>query len=199
MPDDLNAGPSDPPLIADQLNRLARRLPADIVDELADGLRATYDAHRARGTDLERAAADAVAEFGDAGLLIRQFQRQAPGRRVSLRLLATGPPVGGCWAIALITDRAWTWPVPVAIRIACAASLAALVAMLATVALARRSYRQLNHLAAVAGAGLMALDGTALVAVALLSPSVDGLLLPAALASAVRITLTCRAMPALLR
>ena len=48
-------------------------------------------------------------------------------------------------------------------------------------------------------AGLMALDGTLLLAVALLSPSVDGLLLPAVLASTVRIVLTCQAMPALLR
>jgi hypothetical protein len=199
MPDDLSAEPSDHPLIAEQLNRLAERLPADIVDELADGLRATYDAHRARGADLELAAADAVAEFGDAGFLIRQFQRQAPGRRVSLRLLATGPAVGACWAIALITDQAWTWPAPAAIRIACAASLAALVATLVTVALARRSYRQLNHLAAAAGAGLMVLDGTALLALALLGPSLDGLLLPAVLASTVRIALTSRAMPALLR
>jgi hypothetical protein len=40
-----------------------------------------------------------------------EFTRQAPGRRAARLLLATGPLVGACWAAALTSGRAWTWPV----------------------------------------------------------------------------------------
>ena len=45
------------------------------------------------------------------------FTRLSPARHAARRLLAAGPVVGGCWAAALITGRAWTWPVPATVRL----------------------------------------------------------------------------------
>ena len=82
--------------------------------KLADGLEETYRRHLGLGLVPEAAAEAAVAEFGDPELIAAEFARAHPARRAARRLLVTGPVVGSCWAVALITSRAWTWPVPMA-------------------------------------------------------------------------------------
>ena len=84
-------------LIDASLTALARRLPADAVDELADGLTETYQRHLSTGLDADAAAGAAITEFGDPDVVIAAFVRQAPGRRAARALLGWGrwsAPVG---------------------------------------------------------------------------------------------------------
>src|SRR5436190_24327658 len=106
---------SGPGLIAGYLDALSRQLPGHVVEELADGLTETCRRHLDLGLAPEAAAQAAVAEFGDPELIAAEFTRVHPARRAARRLLAAGPPVGLCWAVALVTGRAWTWPVPMAV------------------------------------------------------------------------------------
>ena len=99
-----------PSLISGYLDALASQLPGPVVEELAGGLEDTYRRHLGLASEAARAA---VAEFGDPGLIAAEFARAHPARRAARRLLAAGPVVGACWAVALVTGRAWTWPVPV--------------------------------------------------------------------------------------
>jgi hypothetical protein len=55
----------EPRLITSYLAALFARLPAGIVEELADGLAETYQDYLRHGLALDRAAEAAVAEFGD--------------------------------------------------------------------------------------------------------------------------------------
>ena len=105
---------SGPGLITSYLDALARQLPGQVVEELADGLQETYRRHLGLGLASEAAAQAAVAEFGDPGLIAAEFTRAHPARLTARRLLAAGLAVGACWAVALVTGRAWTWPIPVA-------------------------------------------------------------------------------------
>lgn len=77
------------------------------------------------------AAEAAVAEFGEPQVIVAEFARVNPARRAARRLLAAGPAVGGCWAAALITSRAWAWPVPLAGRIVPGLVLITVVGLLA--------------------------------------------------------------------
>jgi hypothetical protein len=88
------------------LAHLARHLPADVVDELADGLTETRQHHLDGGLSPTDAARAAIAEFGDPDQTIRAFVTQAPGRRIARTLLATGPLMALCWAPSLITAHA---------------------------------------------------------------------------------------------
>ena len=106
----------EPGLISGYLDALAGQLPGPVVEELAGGLEETYRAAPGPGPDPRGGGAAAVAEFGDPGLIAAEFARAHPARRAARRLLAAGPVVGACWAVALLTGRAWTWPVPVAAR-----------------------------------------------------------------------------------
>ena len=124
----------EPGLISGYLDALAGQLPGPVVEELVDGLEETYRRHLGLGLTPEAAAQGAVAEFGDPGLIAAEFARAHPARRAARRLLAAGPVVGACWAVALLTGRAWTWPVPVAARIVPGVALVAVVAMLAVAA-----------------------------------------------------------------
>jgi hypothetical protein len=101
-----------PSLISGYLDALAGQLPGPVVEELADGLEETYRRHLGPGLTSEAAAQAAVTEFGDADLIAAAFTRTHPARRAARRLLAAGPVVGACWAVALVTGRAWTWLVP---------------------------------------------------------------------------------------
>jgi hypothetical protein len=121
-------------LINDYVAGLHRRLPAAVADEAADGLIETYEHHLAARSGEQAAAHAAVAEFGDLALVVGEFTRQAPGRRAARMLLATGPVVGACWAAALILSRAWTWPVPGAVRLSFGATLLLAVMTLAVAA-----------------------------------------------------------------
>jgi hypothetical protein len=187
----------DHPLIGAYLAELARRLPAEAVDELADGLAETYGHHLARGLDRDAAATSAVAEFGATDQVVAAFVHQAPGRRAALALLATGPVLGVCWGGALVLGQAWTWPIPTTMRVVFGLALIAVVAALAAAATSRSSYNR-TRLTATASMSLIALD-TALVVVALLAT--PALVWPMAIAipaSLARIGLTARALPRVL-
>lgn len=137
-----------PSVIEDYLSALSAELPAPIVEELADGLAETWQRHLGHGLEPDSAADAALAEFGDPSLILAEFTRLSPARRAARRLLVIGPVVGGCWGIALITGRAWSSPVPVAVRLVLGAALLAVIAALAAAALGRR-YRSVGKAGAM--------------------------------------------------
>src|SRR5262245_65764669 len=108
---------SEPRLISSYLEVLAAQLPAPIVEELADGLTETHRSYLRQGLAPDRAAESAVAEFGEPRAIVAEFARVNPARRAARRLLGIGPAVGACWAVALITSRAGSWPVPLLARL----------------------------------------------------------------------------------
>jgi hypothetical protein len=184
-------------LIDDHLDELARRLPADIVDELADGLTETWQHHVATGLPPAASARAAIAEFGTSEQVTAAFTAQAPGRRTALILLASGPIVGLCWGASLITAHAWTWPVPTAAPAALAIGLLAVVAALATAATSRMSYRR-TRLGGIGGLGLLVLDAAMLTTVTLTAPTLVWPMAIAIPASLARIGWTLRTLPAAL-
>jgi hypothetical protein len=183
-------------LISDYVDGLHRRLPAAIAAEAADGLIETYEHHLAAGAGEQAAAHAAVAEFGDVDTVIGEFTRQAPGRRAARMLLVTGPVVGACWAAALISGRAWTWPVPAAARLGFGVVLLLAVLALAVAATSRRSYRR-TSLTAAAGPVILLLDATAVAAAALAAPALTAALGAAAGVSLGRIAFTAWTLPRL--
>jgi hypothetical protein len=72
---------SGPGLITSYLDALARQLPGQVVEELADGLEETYRRHVGLGLAPEEAAAAAMAEFGAPELIAAEFARAHPARR----------------------------------------------------------------------------------------------------------------------
>lgn len=149
------------PLIDAYLRDLADRLPADVADELTDGLLETYDHQRSRGLSPDQAARAALTDFGTTEQIVQAFTRLTPGRRTARTLLATGPLIGICWAVALVTGHAWRWPIPTAARLAFGALLVTAVGTLAFAA--RGSYPRPRRTAALTGTcGLLLLDGTAI-------------------------------------
>ena len=190
--------PGEHPLLTHELALLARQLPTDVVDELADGLHQTYRHHLTRTRDPDLAATAAVAEFGDAHTLARAFTDESPGRRTSRVLLATGPLVGACWAVAFITGQAWTWPVPGLARAGVAATLVATILVIARLALGRVRYRSLQTVAAAASALVLGIDATMILAVVTVAPTPTAPLGLAYTVSACRLVLTGRRLPVLL-
>lgn len=184
-------------LIDTYVDDLRRRLPADTVDELADGLIETYQRQLATGTDREAAAVRAIAEFGAPDTIIAAFTREAPGRRAAIRLLVTGPFVGLCWAAALLIGHAWVWQVPTVVRFVVGSGLLLAIAALATAATSRRSYAR-TRIAALGGCGLIALDTTMIVATVLVAPAFVWPMAAAIPASLTRIGATVRAVPLIL-
>ncbi|HEX9553157.1 MAG TPA: permease prefix domain 1-containing protein [Streptosporangiaceae bacterium] len=148
-------------LIAGQLAALAARLPARIVEELADGLDETYRCYLDRGLGNEAAARAAIAEFGDPQVIAASFTAAGPARRAARRLLVAGPGAGLCWGTVLIATRAWTWPVPDAARGVLGAALLLAVGLLARAAFGQ-SYRAVSH-AAIAGCMCIAVLDTAMI------------------------------------
>ncbi len=185
-------------LIDAHVAQLRRRLPADVVDELADGLAETYQRCLVLDDRPDTAAAAAaIAEFGDPDTIVAAFVRQSPGHRAALTLLATGPAVGACWGLALLFGHAWTWPVPVPLRLTFGLALLATVIVLVIAAGSRFSYTR-TRIAAAACLTLIILD-LAMITAALLAAT--GLTWPMALAipaSLTRLTLTARAVPRIL-
>ena len=185
-------------LIEAQLAELRRRLPDDLVDELADGLTETYEHHVTAGHPPPAAATRALAEFGDVETITAAFTRQAPGRRTALALIATGPIVGGCWGTALLLGHAWTWPIPIPVRVAFGLALLAAIAALITSATSRMNYARTR----IAGAGaltLITLDMVLIAGVLLAAPQWSWAMALAIPASLTRLTLTVRAIPGILR
>jgi len=181
------------PLIESYTASLRRRLPATLAEEAAAGLQETYERHLADGSTQDAAARDAIAEFGQAPLVISEFTRQAPGRRAARLLLATGPAAGSCWAAALITSRAWTWPVPGAARLAFGTILLLTVLALLAAATSHSSYRR-TRLSVLACPVILALDATTITAVAAFAPAPTWPLAAALTVSLARIAFTTRTM-----
>jgi hypothetical protein len=184
------------PLITRYVSGLHRKLPAALAEEAAAGLLETYEHHLACGAGDHDAARAAIAEFGDLAMVVGEFTRQAPGRRAARLLLATGPVAGSCWAAALILSRAWTWPVPAAVRLSCGAALLLAVTGLAAAATSRHSYQR-TRLAAAASLIILALDATAVTAVLLAAPAQTWALGLAAVVSLARIAFTAQTLPCL--
>ena len=184
-------------LITDYLSVLSAQLPAPLVEELADGLDETHQHYLTQGLTPDAAAGAAVAEFGEPQVIVAAFTRLSPARHAARRLLAAGPVVGGCWAAALITSRAWTWPVPATVRLLVGVVLITVIGLLAAAAFGRR-YLSARRAGAVACAGITVLDGVMLITAVLAIPVLVWPVILAAAASIARLTFTARALRAVL-
>jgi hypothetical protein len=185
-------------LIETYLGYLSRRLPADAIEELSDGLIETYRHHLSLGSDPAVAARSAVADFGDPVTVVAAFTRQAPGRRAALMMLATGPVVGVCWGATLVAGHAWTWPVAAGVRYAFGLTLLSVVAALVVAGTSRVSYAR-TRIAVVGGSGLVVLDLAMLATVLVAAPAFIWPMAAAILASLARVVLTLRALPVVVR
>lgn len=184
-------------LTTDYLTALSAQLPRTVVEELADGLGQTQQRYLSEGLTPDAAAGAAMAEFGEPQVIVAAFTRLSPARHAARRLLAAGPLVGGCWAAALITGRAWTWPVPGAARILFGAALIGVIGLLAAAAFGRR-YRSARRAGAAGCAGITALDSIMLITVMVAIPVLIWPVILAAAASAARLTFSARALRAVL-
>jgi hypothetical protein len=173
---------------------LERRLPAHIVDELADGLNETWHRHLADGLPPAEAARAAIAEFGTPAQITDAFVTQAPGRRAALLLLATGPIAALSWGTTLVTSHAWSWPIPKAVAAVLACVLLLAVAALLIAATARHSYHR-TRFAGIGGLAVTGLDLTMLTVVVLVAPTPAWPMLAAVTLSLVRIAVTARLLP----
>jgi hypothetical protein len=180
-----------PGLITSYLDALSRQLPGQVVEELADGLEETYRRHLGLGLAPGAAAQAAVAEFGDPDLIAAEFIRVHPARRAARRLLAAGPAVGLCWAVALITSHAWTWPVPAVAGIMPGLALVAVVTLLAVAARTTR-YRAAGRAGAAGCIGTAALDAFMIIGVLAADPAARWAVAVAITASAARLSLSAR-------
>src|SRR5262249_29959085 len=122
-------------LIQDYTDVLLAQLPDRLAEEVADGLADAYSKYVRLGFGSDEAARATITEFGDAQDVVTGFTVSCPARQVARRLIVTGPPVGLCWALALITGRAWAWPIPMAAPVFVGATLTASIAVLVTAAL----------------------------------------------------------------
>jgi hypothetical protein len=184
-------------LITDYLSVLSAQLPAPLVEELADGLDETHQHYLTQGLTPDAAASAAVAEFGEPQVIVAAFTRLSPARHAARRLLATGPVVGGCWAAALITGRAWTWPVPATVLLLIGVALITVIGLLAAAAFGRR-YLSARRAGAVACVGITVLDAVMLITAVLAIPVLVWPVILAAAASIARLTFTARALRAVL-
>jgi len=178
-------------LIDAYLDELSRRLPADAVDELADGLHETWRHHLDQGLTSAEAAVAAIAEFGTPTQVNDAFVTHATGRRAARLLLATGPIVGVCWGTSLIAAHAWTWSIPATAASLYATALLSVVACLIAAATSRHDYRR-TRLGHIGAAGLVALDAVMLAAVVLAAPILVWPMVIAIPVSLVRMGLTLR-------
>jgi hypothetical protein len=184
---------AEPGLIKDYLAALSAQLPAPIVAELTDGLEQTYRHYLDQCLGPAAAAEAALAEFGGPQVVVAAFTGASPARRAARKLLATGPVVGACWGTALALNRAWTWPVPLGVRVLLGMALITIIGLLAAAAFGSR-YRSADRAAAAGCAGIAALDATMLIAITLAVPAVIWPVIVAAMASAVRITFATRGL-----
>jgi hypothetical protein len=165
-----------------------------VVDELADGLTETWHRHLAAGLAPAEAAQAAIGEFGVPAQIVDAFVTQAPGRRIALLLLGTGPVAALCWGTTLVTVRAWTWPVPMAVAALLGSVLLLAVGVLLVAATSRHSYRR-TRLAGVGGLAVIAIDIMMLAVVALVAPAPAWPMLGAVTLSLARIAVTTRLLP----
>jgi hypothetical protein len=189
---------AEPSLITGYLRALSAQLPAPVVEELADGVDQTRQHYLEQGLDPAAAIDAALSEFGDPRVIVAAFTCQSPARRAARKLLASGPAVGACWATALTTSRAWTWPVPAAIGLLLGLALIAAIGLLATAAFTTR-YRSAGRAAIAGCAGLTAIDTALLIAVVLAIPAIIWPVIPAIAASGARLAFTTRTLRPILR
>jgi hypothetical protein len=180
-------------VIESYLTVLSAQLPQSIVEELADGLDRTCQRYLDQGLEPPAAADAALAEFGDPAVILADFTRLSPARHAARRLLATGPVVGGCWGIALITSRAWAWPVPTIARLLLGVALLLTIGALATAACGQR-YRSVGRAAAAGCAGITAVDAALVITVPLVIPAMTFAPTVAMAASLARITVAARGL-----
>jgi hypothetical protein len=180
-------------LIDDHLAALSRALPSETVEELADGLVETWHHYIAAGLAPSVAAQAAIKEFGTPDQITRAFVAQAPGRRIALTLLATGPIIGAAWAASLIAARAWAWPIPLAAKLAFGLTLLSVVATLLTAATSQRNYRR-TRLGNGGSLGIIVLDVAMIAGVLLLAPTLAWPMVVAVPASLGRSALTLRSL-----
>ena len=180
---------SEPRLIRGYLEVLAARLPASIVDELADGLAETHRSYLGRGLSSDAAAEAAVEEFGSPEEILAGFARVNPARRAARRLLGLGPVVGGCWLAALAASRVRPGPWPAEIVIGLA--LAACIGLLAVAALGSR-YRVSVYSGVAGCVGFAALDASLIVGVLVVAGLASWLTALAVAASLARIAFCAR-------
>lgn len=157
------------PLIEQYAAELGRELPAAAVEELSDGLIETYERMRTNGAGPDDAAVATIAEFGGVDEVVAAFIRESPGRRVAVGLLATGPIVGTCWALAFLIGRAWTWPLPSFVPVVLGCALCATVAALLVAAMGRIRYRCMR-LAAAACTSVIVIDLAVITAALAVAP-----------------------------
>jgi hypothetical protein len=184
---------ADHSLIAAFRQDLSARLPADVAEEVADGLTDAYEQNLCIGMSPETAATAALAEFGDPDLVVDAFRRTSPARRLARALIATGPVVGGLWAAALITSRAWDWPIPIGARLVAGPLVAVSVALLVTAVLTRH-YQAVRRAGMAGCLGVAVLDASMVATVMVLAPAGRWLFLVAASVSAARLTFVAGAM-----
>lgn len=184
---------AEPSLIQDYLTVLARQLPEPVVEELAGGLDQAYCRHLAGGLSPDSAAQAAVTEFGEHRVIVAAFADASPARRAARRLLIAGPAVAACWAMALITARAWTWPVPAGGRAASGVLLLTVIVLLVIASLSRR-YRSARSAATAGMAGISVLDALLLAVVVSMPGAVRLPMMIAAAASVLRIAYATRSI-----
>ncbi len=184
-------------VIEDYLTALSAQLPPPIVDELADGLDETRQRYLSQGLEAEAATDAALADFGTPEVILADFTGVSPAKRAARRILAAGPVVGGCWGIALITSRAWTWPVPTVGRLLLGVTLVTVIGLLAAAAFGKK-YRSVGRAGAAGCVGMTVLDTVMLVVVAIAVPVMVWPVFLAAAASAARLTFTARTLRTLL-
>jgi hypothetical protein len=182
-------------LIDDYLARLAGRLPAEVVEELADGLTETWQHHVDEGCGPDEAAHAAIAEFGTADRVADEFVAQSPGRRLARLMLASGPIMACCWGPSLVAAKAWTWPVPRPASAAYALAFLVVVASLLAAASSRHSLRR-TRLGLAAGLVLIGLDAAMVAAAVAFAPAFVWPMALAIPASIARIGLGLRLLPA---
>lgn len=180
-------------LIQDYTDALRAELPDQLAEEVADGLADAYAQYVGRGLSPDDAAQATVAEFGDPRDVVNGFTQASSARRMARRLIVTGPAVGLCWAVALLSGHAWAWHVPMLARALVGATLIASIIVLVTAALGR-GYRTVHRAGTAGFVGLAVIDATVIGLALAAAPNFGWLLALAALASATRMTCVARAL-----
>ncbi|MFE9397453.1 permease prefix domain 1-containing protein [Streptomyces flavidovirens] len=125
------------------------RVKARLIEEVRDGLAETVAAYAHEGVPRERAARQAVREFGSPDELVPSCQREltiAQARHTARAVVLTAPFLIACWYLVWSTDPGGEWMVPrtaqlLAVHLAGVAGVGALLAaaaLAATGTLARR-------------------------------------------------------------
>ncbi|WP_405144349.1 hypothetical protein OG589_41590 [Sphaerisporangium sp. NBC_01403] len=179
-------------LITAQLDILAARLPAQAVRELADGLQDAYEMHLDACGDPGQAARAAIAEFGDADTVTAAFFHHSPWRRAAFLLLATGPFMAAAWGATLLAAHAWTWTVPLPVKILYGMALGTIAFDLVIVVREKRAYRRTRVALVGSAVGLIVLDGLALTTIAIMVSTPVWPMAVAVPASLIRILATVR-------